>query len=724
MIAPALLLAASYTQAQDSTELNTVIVTVNKWEQRRNEVPNMITRIVRNDVVLRNPQTTADLLGQSGSVFIQKSQLGGGSPMLRGFATNRVLIVLDGVRMNNAIYRSGNLQNVLSVDPLSINDAEVVFGPGSLIYGSDAIGGVMDFHTIPARISTDGKTLFRGSALVRYSSVNNERTVHADANVGGKRWSYLASVTVSMFGDLRMGRNGGADSYLRPEYIGRINDIDSIVPNSNPHVQRFSGYEQWNVLQKLLFRATSCLNLQYTYNYARTGEAPRYDRLIQYRNGRLRFAEWNYGPMVLHAHQLLAQYRRATAFYNEARFVLAYQSYEESRIDRQYRNNNRNVQTERVHAPSFNADLERRFGLGQLFYGAEAVYNRVGSSSERIHTGTGASVLTASRYPDGSTWGTAGLYASYKANVHPKLTVSGGLRYSYNFLNADFDTAFFRFPYQEARLQKGAITGNAGIVFRPDSTWQLNGLASSGYRMPNVDDIGKLFESTPGMLTVPNPGLQPEYAWNFEVGVSKNKQAAYRVELNGFYTLLTNAIVRRPFSFRGRDSLDYAGVRSGVEALQNVAQATVWGLQASAEWTFLPWVTLYTHANWIRGRETDDARNAQVPLRHAPPFYGSSGLRFKHKRLVAEAQALYNAAVRAENMPPSESAKTDIYASDAGGKPYSPSWEVLHLRASYSWKMLQLTAGWENITDRRYRPYSSGIVAGGSGVSVSLRATW
>jgi hemoglobin/transferrin/lactoferrin receptor protein len=130
------------------TELDEVVVSYSRWSQDRDEVPNRVERMSLRDSRLRNPQTAADMLAQSGAVFVQKSQQGGGSPMIRGFATNRVLIVVDGVRMNNAIYRSGNLQNVISVDALSLQRAEVVFGPGSLIYGSDAIGGVMDFHTL------------------------------------------------------------------------------------------------------------------------------------------------------------------------------------------------------------------------------------------------------------------------------------------------------------------------------------------------------------------------------------------------------------------------------------------------------------------------------------------------------------------------------------------------------------------------------------------------
>ena len=117
------------------------------------------------DVQFQNPQTTADLLSNSGEVFIQKSQQGGGSPMIRGFATNRVLIAVDEVRMNNAIFRSGNLQNVISIDPFAVENTEVLFGPGSVIYGSDAIGGVMSFTTLAPKFSDSSKVLISGCLL-------------------------------------------------------------------------------------------------------------------------------------------------------------------------------------------------------------------------------------------------------------------------------------------------------------------------------------------------------------------------------------------------------------------------------------------------------------------------------------------------------------------------------------------------------------------------------
>lgn len=716
---------AQDTDSVNRKELEEVVISFNKWEQKLNEVPNKITKINRSQILRNNPQTSADLLGQTGSVFIQKSQLGGGSPMIRGFATNRVLLVYDGVRMNNAIYRSGNLQNVISIDPLSTETAEVIFGPGSLIYGSDAIGGVMDFHTLEARYAKTSDLIIKGSALTRYSTANKENTFHGDINIGGKRWSALASVTKSKFDDLKMGKHGYDETYLRPEYVERVGTVDSIFVNSENRVQKFSGYDQLNFLGKIRFQASRHVDIQYGFTYAGTGDAPRYDRLIQYRQGKLRFAEWNYGPMLWRNHSLQALFSNKNNVYDEARLVVGYQRYEESRIDRTRANNNRNRQEEKVKAVSVNFDANKKLGKGDLFYGIEHVYNKVGSTGVRTNISNNAVSAYVSRYPDGATWSTSALYGSYKVNLHEKLTFIGGLRYSYNKLDATFDTTFIKFPYKEAKLSEGALTGNTGIVFRPTETWQISGNISTGYRMPNVDDIGKLFESVPGNITIPNPDLKSEYAWNFELGIVKSIANKFRIELNGFHTILNDAIVRRPTTFNGQDSMVFGGVKSRVEALQNVAKATVWGLQASIEVAITSSLSFQTHANWIDGKETDDVKNEQVALRHAPPFYGSSFLRYKLKKLFVEASSFYNSEVKNADLAPSEQAKTDIYAKDKDGKPFSPSWYTLNLKASYQLiNNVLITVGWENITDQRYRPYSSGIVAAGSNFIFGARVSF
>ncbi len=704
--------------------LREVIISVNKWEQKLNDVPNKITKVSKMQILRNNPQTAADLLSQTGTVFVQKSQLGGGSPMIRGFATNRVLLVVDGVRMNNAIYRSGNLQNVISIDALSTETAEVIFGPGSLIYGSDAIGGVIDFHTLEARYSKDKKRFTKGSALARYSTANHENTYHADINMGWKKWSLLSSVTYSKFGDLKMGQKGGPDSYLRPEYIERQNNTDVIVPNADPRIQRHSGYNQLNFLQKIRYKPFEKLDMQYSFTYSGTGMAPRYDRLIQYRSGALRFAEWNYGPMLWRMHNLQVLHAGKNAMYDETRLTIAYQNYEESRIERTRSTLIRTRQEEQVDAASVNLDARKDVGKGELFYGIEHVLNFVSSTGSRTNINTGVATPSVSRYPDGSRWSTSGIYGSYQADLHPRVTVSAGLRYSFNTLRAVFDTTFTRFPYTNAALQDGAVTGNAGIVYRPADTWQLNTTVSTGFRMPNVDDIGKLFENVPGIVTVPNPDLKSEYAINFEVGLLKNIPDKFRLEVSGFHSILTNAIVSRPFTFNGNDSIDFEGTSSLVMALQNVARATVWGVQASVNVFVRKGLSLQNHANWIAGKETDDSKNEQVPLRHAPPFYGSTHLRYQVKKIYVEGSAYYNSRISNKDLAPSEQAKTDIYAKDANGRPYSPGWYTLNLKATYqATDHLLLTTGLENITNQRYRPYSSGIVAAGTNFIISLRAS-
>ena len=233
--------------------LDQVVLSASRWRQSRKEVPAYITRISRADVAFQNPQTAADMLALSGEVYIQKSQLGGGSPMIRGFSTNRLLMSIDGVRMNTAIFRSGNLQNVISLDPFTLENTEVFFGPGSVIYGSDAIGGVMSFQTLRPEFSSTDHTITKGSAAVRFASANQEFTSHFDVGLGGKKWAALSSLSYSEFRDLRMGSNG-PDEYLRTSYVARQNGQDITVTNPDPLVQTPTGYHQFNLMQKLSFK--------------------------------------------------------------------------------------------------------------------------------------------------------------------------------------------------------------------------------------------------------------------------------------------------------------------------------------------------------------------------------------------------------------------------------------------------------------------------------------
>jgi hemoglobin/transferrin/lactoferrin receptor protein len=710
--------------AETSIPLNGVVVSAVRWAQSEREVPSKIASIRAAEANLQNPQTAADLLGTSGEILIQKSQLGGGSPMIRGFAANRVLIAVDGVRMNTAIFRGGNLQNLIALDPFATENAEVLFGPGSVIYGSDAIGGVMGFHTLAPKFSTNGKPLLRGSATVRNSSASFEKTGHANLNIGLQKWAFLASVTYTDFDNLKMGSNG-PDEYLRREFQDRVNGQDVATINSDPEEQAESGYSQINLMQKIRFEPNAAWNFSYGFHYSASTDVPRYDRLIEYRRGRLRSAEWYYGPQKWLMNALNLQHARNGGWCDNARLTLAYQRFEESRHDRNFGDTMLNHRTETVNAYSANFDFDKNFReKHRLFYGVEVVLNRVGSVASGENIETGGAEPNSTRYPDGSTWNSYAVYLSHRFNASRKVILQSGLRYNLATLDAKFDTKFFPFPFTSASLNTGALTGSAGVVYNPDESWNLSVNFSTGFRAPNIDDVGKVFDSEPGAVVVPNPDLKPEYAYNAELGIAKTFGSVAKMDVAGYFTFLDEALVRRNFALNGQDSIVYDGALSQVQAIQNAANAHVYGIQAGIEFKLPAGLTLSSRFNFQKGEEElDDGSTA--PLRHAGPWFGATHLIYRRDRLKADFYGVYNGEISYEDLAPEEQGKPHIYAVDANGNPYSPSWHTLNLKVQYQLaEMLMLSAGVENLMDQRYRPYSSGIVASGRNFMAALKANF
>jgi len=701
-----------------------LVVSANRWEQDLLRVPDQLTVITPRDAALGNPGTAADLLQQTGEVFMQKSQLGGGSPMLRGFAANRVLIVVDGVRMNNAIYRAGNLQNVISLDANALERAEVLHGPGAMSYGSDAIGGVMDFHLLQPRFSPDSSLLLKGGAMARYGSAANEMGGNLHVGLGGRELAFVGSATFTRFGDLRMGSNGPKD-YQRPWYVERISDVDSMVVNDDPDLQVGSGYDNISLFGKLAFKPLESLELGANVYHSTTSDVPRYDRLIELgQNGLPRSAEWYYGPQEWTMGSFTAKHTAKRGPWSTARLSIAYQGYTESRNDRGFRNASKRTQTETVKGIYVNLDLEKELSARtQLLYGAEYVTNAIGSNGVRVNQTTGAETIINSRYPDGSNWSTGSAYLGAMHDATDRLTLSAGARFNWSALECVFDTSLFAYPETSTRLFNGAVTGNLGAAYRPGKGWKLSLDLSTGFRAPNIDDIGKVFDSEPGAVIVPNPDLQAEYAYSTDIGLEKVIGGKVRLQSHAYYVLLDNAMVRRPFTVNGQNSIDYDGEPSRVEAIQNAAQATVIGFSIGIDARIAKNLALDARFNWQDGVEQDDANTTDVPLRHSPPPFGQAGIAWERKKLRAQAFAQFSSGFGFDDLPPSEQAKLPIYALDAEGRPYAPAWHTINLRLAYQLnKALQLTGAVENITDQRYRPYSSGISAPGRNFVIALRA--
>lgn len=708
--------------SETNINLDQVVLSATRWKQSSRNIPSKITAVGAKEIAFQNPQTAADLLNVSGNVYIQKSQQGGGSPMIRGFSTNRLLYTVDGVRMNTAIFRGGNLQNVINIDPFAIEKTEVFFGAGSVVYGSDAIGGVMSFQTLTPELSLKDKPLITGKAVTRYSSANQEKTAHLDVNVGWKKWAFVTSFSSWDFDHLKQGSHG-PDDYLKTVYVERQDGIDRIITQEDPLLQIPSAYSQINMMQKIRFKPSENWEFQFGFHYSETSPYGRYDRNTRYRNGTLRYAEWSYGAQKWMMNNLSVHHTGNNSFYDEVTIRMAQQSFEESRMDRALNKNDRRVNSEEVQAYSVNLDFKKSIGdRHTLFYGAEYVNNDIKSTGTRTDITTNETSIGASRYPY-STWQSIAAYVNDEFMVSEKLTAVAGLRYNHISIDSDFtrNLDFYPFPFSEAKLDNGSLTGSIGAVYRPEASWVLSTNFGTAFRSPNVDDIGKVFDSELGAVTVPNPDLKPEYAYNFDLGVAKVFNDNIKIDASVYYTILDKALVKRDYQLAGRDSIIYGGQLSKVQAIQNAAVAKVYGIQAGLEIKLPAGFSFSTDINYQHGdEELDDGSTS--PSRHAPPLFGFSRLNFKHEKLHLQLYANYMSKRKFEDLPFGEQSKDEYYAKDANGNNYAPAWHTFNFKASYDIsESFTLYSGIENLADKRYRPYSSGISAPGRNFIISLR---
>ncbi len=702
--------------------MDEAVVSANKWAQPKNRVPSKITLIKKGDYF--SVATTADMMNNTGDVFVQKSQQSGGSPMIRGFATNRVLIAVDGVRMNTAIFRSGNLQNIISIDPLSVQTAEVLFGPASVMYGSDAIGGVMSFSTLRTEFSKNDSILVKGNAQLNYASATNERTAHIDMKLGFKKLALVTSITHNQFGNTKMG-SYGPDEYLCNQYVEITDSADIIINNENSQIQIPTEYSQINVLQKLSYLPTERLKFDYSFIYSQSSDNPRYDRLIeQADDGSLKYAVWNYGPQKWLMNNLNVTHKSNNVIYDMASFALSYQNFEESRIDRKFGNSSLRERTENVNAVSANIDMIKHFSeKDKITYGFESVINFVDSDAITSDIITGHTENTSTRYPN-SEWLSTAIFATFEHVFSQKSVLNAGVRYNHYYLKSAFDNTFYPFPFDEAVVNNGAVTGSLGYIYSILDKFAVTANISTGFRSPNVDDLGKLFDSEPGTVVVPNPEIGAEYAISADIGLRKKIGKTIDIYANAYYTYLDNALVRRDFLFNDLDSIIYDGEMSKVQALQNAAFARVYGVQAGLDIDLALGFGFSSRFNWQSGvEEMDDG--SQSPLRHVAPMFGKTAITYKAKSIQAEIYSYYNGKISNENMAPSELAKTHMYVLDTNGQLYSPSWWTLNIQATCKVsEIFSVNLGIENILDTRYRPYSSGVVAPGRNFIIGVRASF
>ena len=708
-----------------SKQLQDVVIYANKFPTLSK---NIVQRVVAltDKVLLQQQANTADILTASGQVFVQKSQAGGGSPVVRGFEASRVLLMVDGVRMNSAIFRAGHLQNIITVDNMILDRVEIIYGPSSTLFGSDALGGVVNLFTKQPQlfksnlVSKKAPWKTNGNLVYRFGNGQNEQRQHVDLNIANNRWAFLTSVTKSNFGDMRQGNKRSAaypDFGKRLFYVVRENNTDVIKDNSaSVNIQKLSGYNQIDLLQKVLFKPNDNTEHLLNVQVSNSSDINRYDRLTENSNGLPVFSEWYYGPQVRNMIGYKLTKSNLNGYFQKLTTNINYQHLEESRITRRFKSNNKDYRFEAVDIFGLNMDLLHQGKSSTLNIGVESYYNDVSSTAYRNNIATNVRSAIATRYSDGPTnMANYALYAQHTQFLKGNWVLNSGLRLNNVQLNANFkDTSLMRFPFTDANQNNTAMTGNLGMAYNGADGLRITFGVSSGFRAPNVDDLTKVFDTRTGYVVVPNEDLKPEYTYNAELNVSKTT-SNYSIGASLFYTWFRNALVVDKFKWNNESSILYQGIMSDVYATQNKAKAVVYGFNVNGSANLSPNTTLAATYTYTKGTYQNGL--LEMPLDHIPPTYGRVGLKHDVKKFSAELFTLFNGWKRIEDYN-LNGEDNEIYATKDG----MPAWQIWNINTNYQLtKKLNFSFQIENIADLNYRYFASGISALGRNYLVQAR---
>ncbi len=738
---------------KDSGEIESfdeVLISAQRYGQTRKDAVRQVEVISAKKLAETQSATLAEALVNSGKVFVQKSQMGGGSPVLRGFEASRVLMVVDGVRMNNATFRAGHLQDLITVDQFILDRLEINLGSGSTLYGSDALGGVMYFKTKDVKFGT---SKWSASTNLRYLSAYSGVMANASVQYQSQRFGFIANITHANYGDLRMGSKSYVDSWsdfgLRNYYVKQLDQpvllsngkyrVDTLMKNDDPLKQIGTAYNQTDVFLKMGLKTGKpnaslihVLNFQGSFN----SSIPRYDRLQQQSISffdplgiptvapyGINQARWEYAPQhrTFLAYTLTKENDK-----HRNRLIIAHQFFEVGRVTRSYNhvvnNLKERTQLDKVNMFTINYDRLDQWMGWQINSGLEYVLNRVNSQGIVKNIVTREITPGPARYVDsfGNTH-SASIFSQASRNIGSFGTkVEFGARLTYYSLRGVFtENNYWNMPYPEVTFNQTAPSYNIGLVQPLGKSFLMKASFNQAYRNPNIDDMSKVFESLRGQkVLVPTEKLSPEISQTADLHFAYKFSRKFFVEFGGFYTRVDNLMSDVFGTFRGADSLEWDGIMTPVYQIKNVGTGTIYGGFANVQWNVWRKMWLNGSINETQGLVSyanPDWNKGNNRLDHIPPIFGQVTLRWRESNWFAEAQCVFNGS-----KPVSEysiSGEDNIqYATPDG----NPAWQVYHVRAGISdFHGLNLMVSVENLLDLRYRYFASGVTAAGRGIHVT-----
>ncbi|MDA9084071.1 TonB-dependent receptor [Flavobacteriaceae bacterium] len=726
----------------ESQNLEEVILSVARSESNVNQIAEKVSVIKSEDLFLSSPASGAELLELSPGVRVQKSQGGGGSPIIRGFEANRVLIVVDGVRMNNAIYRSGHLQNSITIDPNNIERAEVIFGSSSVGYGSDALGGVIHYYTKSPILK--GSEKIKSSFTSNYTSANQGLSNNFITNYSSENWGSITSLSISKFGDIKMGetRDHGFDEWgLTPLYSenSRYSYYSQPSTNSNENVQKNTGYSQVDLFQKFLIKLGDTNLLNINIQFSESSDIDRFDQLSITKGNSLKFSEWYYGPQkrLLISPSLKIFPNRK--FMKKGVITFGFQKINESRIKRRFNALNRSHQIEDLQVFSLNGDFDTSLNdTHSISYGVESTYNYNYSKAydqiieiqgDKI-TGLSKKFAIPTRYPsNGSSYTSFASYVNWSWNMSEFFTFNIGTRLTFTGLKASWNDIISVNPQlSEVTLNSEALTSTVSIKLRPSKRVQINTVLSSGFRNPNIDDIGKIRENN-GLLVVPNTFLKPEYAYNLDLGIDfRSLNNRNYISLRGFSTIISRHIGRDEYvvysdiTTPDLSTVIYNGEEVTTISNKNLGNRFIHGFSIDGFSQINNNLKFDYGITYTEG----DKNETYGPLPSISPLFGSIALSYSKRGLNLKAMYKFS-----EAKSPGEYSfggedgldETPFTINSEGLLNYlgTPKWSDLSIYGSKNISStVTLRIGLTNVFDTHYRTFASGISAPGRSFQLGL----
>ncbi|MBC8266174.1 MAG: TonB-dependent receptor [Flavobacteriales bacterium] len=642
-------------------------------------------------------KSTAELLSVNSGITIQENQAGGGSPNFRGMEANRLLLVVDDIPLNNAIYRSGHLQSSSTINPFFIGKVNLLSGPASVAYGNGAMGGALLFYT--------KSNLFKESSLQihqQYESATNAVMFNFLSNYHAKKLAFTSGFSIKSVGNLKMGKN------RLHKYINWGKESFA----TKGQEQLFTSFQQVDFMHKILYLINENNGLLINSQYSTSSDISRFDKMNDEKDKKQKYSDWYYGPQNRFLQSISWSNEKATIIYDGFKSTMAYQNVKESRHQKKTEETLLSNRYENVNIYDFLLDFNKEIVAVNLAYGIGTRHQNINSTAN-LSDSKNATFYNPTRYPSGGS--TVNDYFAYSQLTIPfskKIKMLLGGRLNQYDLIANFTNPTFSFT--KVRNKNSSFIKSALLSYKISRNTTISSSYYGGFRNPNVDDIGKVFSKNDKDVIVPNDKLEPEYANNLELTINYKAQKL-QLQIEIYNTKLSNAISREYGSLNGADSMLYDGELMRIQMNKNIESATINGISLLGKFYPNNSFTISANCNYLKGRNSNNK-----PLAHIPPLNATVSFAYLYRQQEIEFYCKYNAWKKQEDYDIAGVDNLEEATIDG-----TPMWYTLNLHYSYKIdETLTIGIGLENMMNIHYKTFASGISASGRNFILSLHSNF